>query len=136
MSTARSSAVPVTSTSWMPTISPTSTVNADAAVAARSRSRAAGSAGLRRALTAEPGSDLRLQVILQADPVDQLELRLEPVDVILLGVEDALEQVAAHVVLHGLAMRNGLAQRRHRLLLELEVALEHFLDVLADHEPA
>jgi hypothetical protein len=41
---------------------------------------------------------LRLAVVLQADALDQLELRLEPVDVLFLGLEDVLEQLARNVV--------------------------------------
>src|SRR5690606_41895091 len=47
-----------------------------------------------------PGLHLLLQVILNADLVDQLELGLDPVDVLLLVVEDAREEGTRDVVLH------------------------------------
>src|SRR5690606_29633068 len=58
------------------------------------------SAGRRRSA----GVELLRQVILLADPLDQRQLGLQPVDVLLLGVEDVGEQLAADVVVDRLAM--------------------------------
>src|SRR3954447_10648305 len=77
---------------------------------------------------------LRLAVVLDTDAHDQVELRLEEIDVFFFGLEDVLENFAAHVVADALAVRDGGLQVRMPEVFELEVALEHFLHVLADHE--
>src|ERR1051326_8117314 len=82
------------------------------------------------------GSGLALQPVLQALPVDEIELHLEPVDVLFLGLEDLLEQLARDVILHRLAVGNRLLQRRARSHLELEVAFERFARAFADHQLA
>src|SRR5581483_7779634 len=72
-----------------------------------------------------------LQPVLQAELSDEVELRLEPVDVLLLRLEDVLEQLAGDVVLDRLAMRDRLLQHRAGDALLLQVALERLLRVLA-----
>jgi membrane protease YdiL (CAAX protease family) len=62
------------------------------------------------------------------------ELGFDPVDVLFLGAEDALEQRAAAVVADLLAVGDGFPQQRQAFHLQLQVALEHFLDGLADVE--
>src|SRR5512139_338118 len=79
----------------------------------------AGKAGLR-------GLDLGLLVVLQPDAAEQFELRLEEVDVLFLGLEDVLEQLAAHVVADLLAVRDRGLQVRVGDVLEPQVALEDF----------
>src|SRR5882672_7180794 len=51
-------------------------------------------------------ADLRLHVVLDADPGDEVELHLEPVDVLFLAFEDLLEQLARNVVGRLLAVRD------------------------------
>ena len=72
------------------------------------------------------GLHLRLAVVLQPDAPDELDLRLEEVDVLFLGLEDVLEQLAADVVADLLAVSDRGLEVRVRELLELEVALERF----------
>src|SRR5436190_5024541 len=54
---------------------------------------------------------LRLQVVLQANLGDQVDLRLQEIDVLLGVVEDALQDVARDVVAHRLAMRDAVLDR-------------------------
>src|SRR6266542_3275998 len=77
---------------------------------------------------------LRLLVVRNAHLVNQLELDFQPVDMLLLGFEDAAKEIAAHVVAAGFAVGNGSFQDRMRGKLELEVTLECFLDVLPNQE--
>src|SRR5215831_17672013 len=56
--------------------------------------------------------DLRLLVIREPDLVDQVELRLEPVDVILFGGKDRAEELPAHIIAGRLAIDDRCAQRR------------------------
>ena len=56
--------------------------------------------------------------------------------VLFLGLEDVLEQIAAHIVGHRLAIRDAVAQFRQRLVLQRQVALQHFLGVFADQQLA
>lgn len=51
-------------------------------------------------------------------------------------LQDVLQQVAADVVVHLLAMHDGFAQVLGRLQLQVQVALQHFLGVLADQQLA
>ena len=59
---------------------------------------------LRPGMTAARGRNagalrhLRLQVILRADFLHQIELRFEPVDVFFLTFENVVEQLAGHVI--------------------------------------
>ena len=71
--------------------------------------------------------------VLLADLADQLELRLEPVDVLLLGDEDLLEQLAGAVVAD-LATQTAmpLLSRSTASYSSCEVALELLGHRLAD----
>src|SRR6185436_5373455 len=73
--------------------------------------------GWRRWLT-----HLRLQVILQADFSDQLELRFEPVNVLLFGFEYRLEKFARYIVTDAFAMGDRGFKQRVSGVLEIEVA--------------
>ena len=53
------------------------------------------------------GVDLRGQVVLEADLADELDLALEPVGVVLLAEEPALEQLARAVVALGAPTRSS-----------------------------
>src|SRR5256885_7189488 len=79
---------------------------------------------------------LQLDVILKAHAGDHLELLLERVDMLLLVVEDVGEEVAAGIVADLLAMRDRALELAQRLHLELEVAAQNLLDILADVQPA
>ena len=79
---------------------------------------------------------LRLQIILQADGADQAELGFQPVDMVFFRAEDVLEQFTAGIVTDALAVGDGRFQVDMRPLLDLQVALEHFLGVLADQQLA
>src|SRR5690606_42033927 len=64
---------------------------------------------------------LRLQIVLQTDLVDELDLGLEPVDVLFSVVKDFLEQIARNVVAHRFAISNGFGDGAVRRRLELQV---------------
>src|SRR5205823_1890451 len=70
-----------------------------------------------RGLSSAGGLGLHLDVVLNSDLFDQLQLRLEEIDVLLLALEDLAEQVAGHEVAHPFAKGDRLAQLGHRLLL-------------------
>src|SRR5262245_3375622 len=72
------------------------------------------------------------EIVLLADLADQLELGLEPVCVLLLADEDPGEEILAGVVARLAGRLDTLVEKRDRGVLELEVALELFLDGLAD----
>ena len=55
---------------------------------------------------------LRLLVVFDTDLVDQLELLLEPIDVLLLRIENAPEEIAAHIVADALAVGDRILQQR------------------------
>src|ERR1700746_1209857 len=57
---------------------------------------------------------LQLDVVFAPDLADQLQLRLEEVDVFLLALEDRAKQIAGDEVAHALAIGNCLPQLRHR----------------------
>src|SRR5439155_20977070 len=65
------------------------------------------------------------------DLLDRLLLRLQPVDVSLLLVEDALEKGAGAVVAGGAAGFDPLVEPLHGLVLDLKVELELLGDGLA-----
>ncbi len=77
---------------------------------------------------------VELAVILEADILEQIELRLEKVDVALLVGQQLLEQVHAHIVLFFAAAGARLHVEGAGAVLGLQVAFEHLLDVLADHQ--
>src|SRR6202167_2061468 len=91
---------------------------------------------LSRAILSARPFHLRLGVVLQADALHQVELRLEPVDVLFFGFEDALENLARHEVAEPLAIGDRGLQLDVRRTLELQVTFEHLRHRLADHELA
>ena len=72
------------------------------------------------------------EVVLLADLANQLELLLDPIGVLFLGDEDALEQILRRVVMRGARRFDTLVEERDRRVLELQVALELLADRLAD----
>src|SRR5581483_990625 len=78
----------------------------------------------------------RLQPVLQSESIGEVNLRLEPIDMVFLALEDFPQQIARDVVLHRLAVRDGILQHRTREALLLEVALQCFERVLADQQLA
>src|SRR4030095_3450054 len=79
---------------------------------------------------------LRLQVVLQAHFVDELDLRFEPIDVIFGVVEDFFERLARDVVARLFATRDGTFYRRVRSLLEAEIQAQDFGNVFTDPDLA
>src|SRR6185312_10527682 len=79
---------------------------------------------------------LALQVAFRADVLDQALLGFQPVDVLFLVVQDALEQVAADVVGDALAVRDRRAQVLGGSQFQVEVALDALQHVLADAQLA
>src|SRR3546814_10145716 len=73
--------------------------------------------------------DLGLQVVLLAEPRDQVELRFQPVDVLFLGLEDVGEQPAADEIAELLAVHDRGPERRERRQLQRQVALEDLLEI-------
>src|SRR5262245_28453467 len=80
--------------------------------------------------------ELLREIGLLAELLDQAELRLEPVEVILLALEDVLEQVPRRVVSLGDAEGDRLVQPRDGVDLEIEVELELLRNRLADTHAA
>ncbi len=70
------------------------------------------------------------------DFCDEFQLGLEEIDVLFLGLEDVLEQFARDVVTDRFTVGDGGLQVRVCLHLELEIALEAFLEMFADQELA
>ncbi len=79
---------------------------------------------------------LQLHVVLDAHLRDEIELCFEEVDVFFLIMEDLVEQVARTIIAHLLAVLDRIAQNGHGDLFGLEIALEDFLNVLADEQLA
>ena len=77
-------------------------------------------------------TDMFLGVKLEPDPVDQIKLRLEEIDVMFLVHHQVLEKVAGDIILHGMTMRCRLLVQGTRAHLGGQVAIDDFLDVLAD----
>ena len=73
-----------------------------------------------------------LRIELDAELGDEIDLGLEEVDVLLLGLEDALEELAADVIADLFAMGDGGLQRGMRDHLEPQVALG--TDVETQHD--
>ena len=67
---------------------------------------------------------------------DQAQLGFQPIDVFFLGLEDILEQVARAEVACGLAVGDRSLKVGQALLLDLQIAFEHFLGVFADQQLA
>ena len=74
--------------------------------------------------------------LLDPEFADQVQLRLQPVDVLLFGLQDRIEQVPADVVLVCLAVGDGRFEVRHRVHLEVEIAFQHLGDVFTDAQLA
>ncbi len=75
-----------------------------------------------------------LRVQLDADPLDQVDLGFEEIDVALLVLEEVIEQHLRHVITEVEAdLTRGFVIVACDMLA-LEVAFENFLDVLADHK--
>src|SRR6516162_6614558 len=91
-------------------------------------------AGACRELFFAGGPGLQLDVVFDPDFADQLQLRLDEVDMLLFAHEDLAEQVAGHEVAYPFAVGDRLAQLRDRLLLEPQVALEDLRYCLADEQ--
>src|SRR6516162_5031391 len=91
-------------------------------------------AGACRELFFAGGPGLQLDVVFDPDFADQLQLRLDEVDMLLFAHENLAEQVAGHKVAYPFAVRDRLAQLRDRLLLEPQVALEDLRYCLADEQ--
>ena len=77
---------------------------------------------------------VELAVILGADIVQEIELRLEMVDVAFLIAEQLLEQIHRHIVLFLTAAGARLHVQSAGAIFRLEIAFEDLLDVLADHQ--
>ena len=82
-------------------------------------------------LALEP-ADMLLGIELEPDPLDQIELGFEEIDVIFLVLHQALEQIARDVVLDAVAVGRGLLIERAGTDLGGKIAFEDFLDVLSD----
>src|SRR5581483_7954626 len=77
-------------------------------------------------------ADMLLGVEFEPDPADQVDLGFEEVDVVFLVLHQLLEQVARDVILHGVTMGCGFLIKRPRADLGGEIAIDDFLDILAD----
>src|SRR5689334_7392134 len=77
---------------------------------------------------------LELDVVLEAELLNEAELRLDEVDRLLLALEDVGEEIARRVVANAFGMRDRRAQVAQSLLLELQVAFEDLRHLLADEE--
>ena len=73
-----------------------------------------------------------LGIALEPDPLDQIELGFEEVDVVLLVLHQALEQIARDVVLDAVAVGRRFLVERAGADLGGKIALDDFPDVLAD----
>src|SRR5438132_5855470 len=69
-------------------------------------------------------ADVLLGVELEPDTLDQIELRLEEVDMVLLVLHQALEQVARDVVLGAVTIGGGLMVKRALRVLGGQVAAD------------
>src|SRR5436309_1283430 len=80
------------------------------------------------------GLRLQLDVVLNSDLDDQVQLRLDEIDMFLLALEDLAEQVPGHEISHPFAVGDCFAQLGHRQLFELQITLEYLLYGLADQQ--
>src|SRR6516164_4448889 len=64
---------------------------------------------------------LHLDVVFAPDLANQLQLRLEEIDVLFLALQDFAEQVAGDEVANTLAIGDRLPQLRHRQLFEPKI---------------
>src|SRR5947209_4452267 len=86
---------------------------------------------LRFELALQP-ADVLLGVEIESDALDQMQLSFEEVDVVFLILHQALEQIARNIVLHAMAVGCALFIERAGPHFRGEIALDDFLDVLAD----
>jgi len=77
---------------------------------------------------------LELDVAFEADAVDQLELRLDEIDLVFLAFEDVAKEVARHEIADPLATGDRFAQSRDASLFEAQITFEDFAHVLADQQ--
>src|SRR5215510_13957023 len=77
-------------------------------------------------------ADVVLSIELEAEPPYKLKLGFEEIDVILLVLHERFEQVAADVILNGMAVGRGLLVQSAGAHLCGEVAVKHLLDGLTD----
>ena len=75
---------------------------------------------------------LRLQIILQPDLADQVDLRLQEVDVLFGVVENLLEQIARHIVSNCFAMRHAGLDRRLSAVFQAEIARQDLRNVFTE----
>src|SRR3546814_14350233 len=82
------------------------------------------------------GLALELNEVLQPHLLEQFQIGLQPVDVLLLGLQDVREEFARYVVADRLAVSYRLAPQRGRFHLALEVAFHDLTHVFADQKLA
>src|SRR3990172_5003584 len=76
--------------------------------------------------------DLLGEVVLEPSLLDERELRLQPVGVLLLVLQDVLEQVGRAVVRLRPAQLDALVEHRDRPLFQVKVDLELLVHALTD----
>src|ERR1700716_4041948 len=103
-----------------------------AATQAASFARLASGTSVRNSVLALEPADVLLGVELKPDPPDQIELGFEEVDVMLLVLHQAFEQIAGDVVLDAVAIGRRFLIERAGADLGGEIALDDLLDMLAD----
>ena len=77
-----------------------------------------------------------MQVVLDADLAGQVNLRFQKVDVLFGVVQDVLQQIARNVIAHAFAMSNAVFHGDLRGRFKLQIAIECFQHVLANHQLA
>src|SRR5689334_9300970 len=77
-------------------------------------------------------ADMLLGVELKADPPDQVELGLEEIDVMLLRLHQAFEEIARDVILDAVAVSCRFLIKIARADFGGEIAFDDLLDVLPD----
>src|SRR6476469_881947 len=77
-------------------------------------------------------ADVLLRVELDADLLDQLQLGFEKIDVMFLVFREILEEELADAVVDAVAISGGVEVERPRIDFRGEIAVQDFLDVLAD----
>src|SRR5213595_316055 len=77
-------------------------------------------------------ADMLLGVKLEPDPVDQIKLGFEEIDMMLLVLHQALEQIARDVVPDTVTVGRRFLVEISRAHLGGKIAFHDFLDILAD----
>ena len=77
-------------------------------------------------------ADVLLRIELEPDPLDQIKLRFEEVDVAFLVLHQALKKIARDVILYAMAVGRGLLVEVARAVLGGEITLDDLFHVLAD----